>query len=155
MAAIQSSNSINSGALPDSNEIRTFLTQLDSTFHARVNILLVAESLFLAGLSQVWGTKETGIILVICLIAIISTKILWDPLRVLAERTAGIARLLEKDSLYQKYIGSSPAPLNQTHRLANWIPWLFVGSWLIIIALALLRKLGQYPWLFTCCETAP
>jgi hypothetical protein len=47
------------GAMPESAQIRDFLVQLDSTFHSRVNLLLVAESLFLAAVSQVWSSKES------------------------------------------------------------------------------------------------
>ena len=42
---------------------RQFLTHLIATFHARINILLVAESLLLAAMSQVWGSRELGIIM--------------------------------------------------------------------------------------------
>src|SRR5262245_23646937 len=91
-------------ALAQPEGTRAFLVQMDSVFHTRVNILLLAESLFLAALSQVWASKELGIILVICVIAMLTTKLLWDPLKVLAERTKAVASLLEQDALYQHYI---------------------------------------------------
>src|SRR5262245_40449372 len=70
-------------ALSQPDRTRGFLVQLDSVFHTRVNILLVAESLFLAALSQIWASRELAIILLVCAIAILTTKLLWDPLRVL------------------------------------------------------------------------
>ena len=128
-------------ALADPGEARAFLVQLNSVLHTRLNILLVAESLLLAAVSQVWASKELGIILVFCLIAIFATKLLWDPLKALALRTGAVASLLEKDALYQHYIRASPAPLRQAHRLANWVPGLFLVGWVVIMLLALARHL--------------
>jgi hypothetical protein len=121
---------------------RQFLTHLIATFHARINILLVAESLLLAAMSQVWGSRELGIIMTLCALGLVLTILLWDPLRVLAQRTAAVARLLQKDDLYQAYIKGSSRRLQQTHRLANWVPAVFLFCWSIIAALAVLRALG-------------
>jgi hypothetical protein len=100
---------------------RQFLTHLIATFHARINILLVAESLLLAAMAQVWGSRELGIIMTLCALGLVLTILLWDPLRVLAQRTTAVARLLQKDDLYQAYIKF---------------------CWSIIAALAVLRALG-------------
>ena len=128
-------------ALSNPEETRAFLVQLNSILHTRVNILLVAESLLLAAVAQIWASKELGIILVVCLIAILATKLLWDPLRALALRTTAVASLLEKDALYQHYIRASSAPLHQMHRLANWVPELFLAGWVVIVLLAIARHL--------------
>jgi hypothetical protein len=140
-------------ALSDPEETRAFLEQLNSVLHARVNILLVAESLLLAALAQVWASKEFGIIFVVCLIAFLATKLLWDPLQALALRTGAVASLLEKDALYQHYIRASPAPLHQMHRLANWVPGLFLAGWVVILLLATARQLRLLGPLFNACGT--
>lgn len=129
-------------ALADPDGTREFLMQLNVALHTRVNILLVAESLLLAALAELWSSRELGIILVVCLIAILSTKLLWEPLQALAERTKAVASLLEKDALYQHYIRASSAPLHQMHRLANWVPALFSVGWVGIIFLAIARHIG-------------
>jgi len=121
---------------------RQFLTHLIATFHARINLLLVAESLLLAAMSQVWGSRELGIIMTLCALGLVLTILLWDPLRVLSTRTAAVARLLQQDDLYQAYIKGSSRRLQQTHRLANWVPAVFLFCWSIIAALAVLRALG-------------
>jgi hypothetical protein len=126
----------------ETDATRQFLTHLIATFHARINLLLVAESLLLAAMSQVWGSRELGIILTLCALGLVLTILLWDPLRVLAERTAAVTRLLQKDDLYQAYIKGSSRRLQQMHRLANWVPAVFLFCWSIIAALAVLRALG-------------
>ena len=137
----------------DPEETRAFLVQLSSILHTRVNILLVAESLLLAALAQIWVSRELGIILVVCLIAILATKLLWEPLQALALRTGAVASLLEKDALYQHYIRASSAPLHHMHRLANWVPGLFLAGWVVIVLLAMARHLGLLGPLFNASGT--
>jgi hypothetical protein len=72
---------------------------------------------------------------------LILTTLLWGPLRVLSTRTAAVARLLQQDELYQAYIKGSSRRLQQTHRLANWVPAVFLFCWSLIAALAVLRAL--------------
>ena len=140
-------------ALSNPEETRAFLMQLNSVLHTRVNILLVAESLLLAAVAQVWASKELGIVLVVCLIAILATKLLWDPLQALALRTTAVASLLEKDALYQHYIRASSAPLHQMHRLANWVPGLFLAGWVVIVLLAIARHFRLLGPLFVASGT--
>jgi hypothetical protein len=121
---------------------RQFLTHLIATFHARINILLVAESLLLAAMSQVWGSRELCIIMTLCALGLVLTTLLWEPLRVLAQRTVAVARLLQNDDLYQACLKGSSRRLQQTHRLANWVPVVFLCCWSLIAALAVLRALG-------------
>jgi hypothetical protein len=78
-------------------------------------------------------------------LALAMTKLRWDPLNVLSERTSGVAQLLQGDALYQTYVRASQTPLGQTHHLANWVPGLFALAWTAIAVLAVARHLGVLP----------
>jgi hypothetical protein len=140
-----------SGDAPDMDKLRSFLVALDATFHSRINILLVAESLFVAALSQVWGSGGLAINVCFCALGYVITQILWDPIRVLAERTKGVAGKLMADEIYGIYIAASTEKLEQTYRLANWVPRTFLIAWPLFASLAFLRALnwlgeGPFKW---------
>lgn len=116
------------------SEVREFLFLLDNTFHGRVNVLLVAEAIFFAAVSQMWATGSVPITIVLIALGFSLTVILWYPLNVLQKRSKYIANVLrEVDPMYADYLNAVPRKPMATWLLAHGIPIIFLVGWFAVL----------------------
>jgi hypothetical protein len=126
----------------DPERLRGLLFHVDTAFHARVNFLLVAESLFFAAVSQVWSAQDNGIKFMLIAIAILLTLFLWYPMAMLERRSRALARaLIRRDRTYEFYHRSVRAKPIVTRLLAHALPLLFIVGWIGVL-IVLLNKPG-------------
>lgn len=128
------------GEALDLSELERLHIHADATFHTRVNILLVAESIFLAALTQVWSSGGFFIQAALCVLGFITTAFIGGSLDELAKRTAWLATQRMRSTVYSHYVRSVPAPQVQTYRLANTLPSIFLLEWLVLF-LALIARI--------------
>src|SRR5207248_10886535 len=90
---------------PIKEDIRPLLFHVNNVFHMRVNLLLVAESIFFAAIASLWKDGDRSIKLIICGLGITMTLILWFSNATLHKRSNFLTRKLkEVDSIYKQYI---------------------------------------------------
>jgi hypothetical protein len=123
------------------SEVREFLFQLDNTFHSRVNVLLVAEAIFFAAVSQMWATGSVQVTLVLIALGLSLTLILWCPLNVLQKRSKYISDVLKHvDPMYKDYLDAGPRKLMATWLLAHGIPFIFPVGWIALLIVRVLYR---------------
>ena len=142
-------NSARGGEPFDLSELERLHIHADATFHTRVNILLVAETIFLAALTQVWSSGGLFIQAALCMLGFLTTALIGGSLDVLAHRTAWLASQRMCSTVYSSYLRSIPNPPVQTYRLANTLPSIFLLAWLLLLLALVARVLLASPprWL--------
>ena len=116
---------------------RDLLFHVNNVLHDRVNFMLVAESIFFAGLAQVWQiTNAPTIKVILCALGIILTSLLWQPLTSLKTRSDFLTEHLRKtDTLYNAYLDKEP--LRATARLVCALPLVFFCAWILVLLVVL------------------
>jgi len=114
----------------------------DTTLHSRVNILLVAESIFLAALAQVWANAGLFFMQVaLCVLGLLVTILVRSSTATLARRTEWLAaKRTGLSPTYKGYLESIPKPPNQTRRLASTLPLLFLIGWAALLVVVVVRS---------------
>jgi len=116
-------------------DIRQLLFHVNNVFHTRINLLLVAESIFFAAIASLWKDGDRSIKLIICGLGITMTLILWFANATLHKRSNFLTRKLkEVDSTYKQYIDEVPMkPISVTALLTHFLPIISLVAWTLVI----------------------
>ena len=120
-------------------DIRQLLFHVNNVFHTRVNLLLVAESIFFAAIASLWQSGDTSIKLIICGLGATMTLILWFSNATLHRRLNFLTTELKRvDSIYKKYMDVVPLkPISVTAMLTHLLPGVSLAAWALVILVIL------------------
>jgi hypothetical protein len=121
--------------IKEKDNIRQLLFHVNNVFHTRVNLLLVAESIFFAAIASLWKDGDRSIKLIFCGLGITMTLILWFSNATLHKRSNFLTRKLkEVDSIYKQYIDEvSMKPISVTALLTHFLPMISLVAWVLVI----------------------
>ncbi len=116
-------------------DLRQLLFHANNVFHTRVNLLLVAESIFFAAMASLWGKEDLSIRLIVCVLGITMTIMLWYANATLKKRTDYLTVELKKvDRVYEEYMKQRPLkPVSVTHLLTHILPSVLLVAWILVI----------------------
>jgi hypothetical protein len=122
--------------------VRELLFHVNNVFHARVNLLLVAESIFFAAIATLWREQDSLIKFVVCGLGMVMTLVLWFANATLYKRSNVLTEKLKNiDSIYKVYLDAvSQKYVTVTGLLAHLLPFVFSLAWVVVI-LRLLNKI--------------
>ena len=124
----------------DPAELERLHYHVDNALHTRINLLLVAESIFLAALSQLWANGDFFMQVVLCTFGLLVTWVVRSSTETLARRTKWLAEERKKlDPTYKSYLESIPERPVQTKRLAAVLPILFLLGWMLLFVAVFTR----------------
>jgi hypothetical protein len=120
-------------------DIRQLLFHVNNVFHTRVNLLLVAESIFFAAIASLWQSGDTSIKLIICGLGVTMTLILWFSNSTLHRRSNFLTtKLKQVDSIYRGYLDVVPLrPISVTAMLTHFLPVASLAAWALVILIVL------------------
>jgi len=116
----------------DIADIGELLFNVTTLFSTRVNLLLLAESIFFAAIASLWEKGDTAIKPILCGLGVAMTILFWFANAALKSRSDHLARELEEvDPVYKRYMAvRSP---NVTRMLAHVLPLVMLLAWLLVI----------------------
>ena len=118
---------------------RELLFHVNNVFHDRVNLLLVAQSIFFAAIATLWQDQGRLIKLVICGLGIVMTLVLWYANFTLYKRSNVLTVRLQVDPVYKAYLDAvSLKYVTVTGLFAHVLPFACLSAW-TIVALRILR----------------
>lgn len=124
---------------PNIASVRELLFHVNNVFHDRVNLLLVAQSIFFAAIATLWQDQGRLIKLVICGLGIVMTLVLWYANATLYKRSNVLSTKYAVDPVYRDYLNAvSLKYVTVTGLLAHLLPFVCLSAW-IIVALRILR----------------
>jgi hypothetical protein len=113
-------------------DVRELLFHVNNVFHTRVDLLLVAESIFFASIAALWNEPETLIKLTVSGLGTVMTLVLWYANATLKLRSDALARKLRPiDPVYDEYLRA--APLGATSLLTHVLPSVSFAAWVVVI----------------------
>lgn len=117
---------------------RALLFHVNNILHTRVNFVLVAQSLVLAAVAQVWQGNGMSVKVILCGLGIVLTILLWYPLATLNKRGEYLTRhLLPIDPLYRGYLAAwRLRPLTASDTLVHLISLAFFVAWFLLLVVA-------------------
>ena len=120
-------------------DIRQLLFHVNNVFHTRVNLLLVAESIFFAAIAGLWKDGDKLLKLIICGLGIVMTLMLWFSNAALYKRSNFLTnRLSEIDSTYRDYLSVvSLRYISVTGMLTHALPLASLLAWGLVILIVL------------------
>jgi len=120
---------------PDIASVRELLFHVNNVFHDRVNLLLVAQSIFFAAIATLWQDQGRLIKLVICGLGIVMTLVLWYANFTLYKRSNLLTVLLQTiDPVYKAYLDAvSLKYVTVTGLLAHFLPLVCLSAWTIVV----------------------
>jgi hypothetical protein len=118
---------------------RELLFHVNNVFHDRVNLLLLAQSIFFAAIATLWQDQGRLIKLVICGLGIVMTLVLWYANFTLYKRSNVLTVRLQVDPVYKAYLDAvSLKYVTVTGLFAHVLPFACLSAW-TIVALRILR----------------
>jgi hypothetical protein len=126
-------------------DIRQLLFHVNSAFHTRVNLLLVAESIFFAAIASLWGEGSMAIKLIVCGLGVTMTMVLWFANATLKVRTDHLTKeLMKVDGVYLEYMEALEKKLEKenfpvkrlptvTGLLTHFLPLVMLVAWVLVI----------------------
>jgi len=118
---------------------RELLFHVNNVFHDRVNLLLLAQSIFFAAIATLWQDQGRLIKLVICGLGIVMTLVLWYANFTLYKRSNVLTVRLQVDPVYKAYLDAvSLKYVTVTGLFAHVFPFACLSAW-TIVALRILR----------------
>ena len=125
-------------------DIRQLLFHVNNVFHTRVNLLLVAESIFFAAFAALWKDGDKSLKLIVCGLGVIMTAILWFSNATLYRRSNFLtSKLKEIDLIYQGYLEVvSVKYISVTGLLTHALPMVSLLAWglVILVVLGVIRS---------------
>jgi hypothetical protein len=119
---------------PDIASVRELLFHVNNVFHDRVNLLLLAQSIFFAAIATLWQDQGRLIKLVICGLGIAMTTVLWYANATLYKRSNVLTLKLGHDRVYQDYLAAvSLKYVTVTGLLAHFLPFACLSAWTIVV----------------------
>ncbi len=129
----------------DAAELERLQLHVDNIIHIRVNLLLVAESLFLAAFAAIWNSGGFLLQLIISVLGVLMTLIIMQTTSTLRIRSVKLADWRkEKSPVYKAYLESLPRPPKQTKRLTTLLPLIFLSGWILILIIVVVRQFFPY-----------
>jgi hypothetical protein len=115
-------------------DIRELLFNVTTVFNARVNLLLVAESIFFAAIANLWGNEDMAIKLIVCGLGVAMTIMFWLANASLKRRSDRLTVALKKvDAVYNAYMVVHRPFVTQM--LAHVLPLVMLVAWILVIYL--------------------
>jgi hypothetical protein len=115
-------------------DIRELLFNVTTLFNARVNLLLVAQSIFFAAIANLWGNEDMAIKLIVCGLGVIMTIMFWLANTALSARSNHLTEELKKvDAVYKGYMEVGQPFV--TWMLAHVLPFFMLVAWSLVIYL--------------------
>ena len=119
---------------PDIASVRELLFHVNNVFHDRVNLLLVAQSIFFAAIATLWQDQGRLIKLVICGLGIVMTMVLWYANATLYKRSNLLSSKYAADPVYKDYLEAvSLKYVTVTGLLAHFLPLVCLSAWIIVV----------------------
>ena len=129
-------HAVESEEIPQIEYERDLLFHVNNVLHARVNLLLVVESIFFAALAQVRNSTDASgrrFSLVLCVLGLGFTVLVWVTLRSLKARSDFLTKHLAlTDTLYKAYLEMKG--LYSTTILTDVLPGAAALAWIVLIA---------------------
>lgn len=120
--------------VPDLTSTRELLFHVNNVFHDRVNLLLVAQSIFFAAIATLWQDQGRLIKLVICGLGIVMTMVLWYANATLYKRSNLLSSKYAADPVYKDYLEAvSLKYVTVTGLLAHFLPLVCLSAWIIVV----------------------
>ena len=118
----------------DLTSTRELLFHVNNVFHDRVNLLLVAQSIFFAAIATLWQDQGRLIKLVICGLGIVMTLVLWYANATLYKRSNLLSSKYAADPVYKDYLEAvSLKYVTVTGLLAHFLPFVCLSAWTIVV----------------------
>ena len=117
------------------SDLRELLFHVNNVFHTRVNLLLVAESIFFAAIAALWKDGGTSVKLVMCGLGVVLTVMLWIANGALYKRSNHLTgELMKVDPIYLGYMNAvSVRKIPVTLMLAHALPAVSLIAWALVI----------------------
>ena len=116
------------------SDLRELLFHVNNVFHTRVNLLLVAESIFFAAIAALWKDGDRSVKLVMCGLGIVLTVMLWIANGALYKRSNHLTgELMKVDPVYLGYMNAvSVRKIPVTLMLAHALPAVSLIAWVLV-----------------------
>lgn len=116
------------------SDLRELLFHVNNVFHTRVNLLLVAESIFFAAIAALWKDGARSVKLVMCGLGVVLTVMLWIANGALYKRSNHLTReLMKVDPIYLGYMNAvSVRKIPVTKMLAHALPAVSLIAWVLV-----------------------
>ena len=123
----------------DPEVTKLILLHIDGIFHQRINIFLVAESIFFAGVVAGWQSGQNLLKISISIMGLLFTMFLMHTLirlRIGLDFLVNQYKKSEKSKLYKDYTEIEAPGMRSARVFTQVMPWLFIAFWIALIALA-------------------
>ncbi len=116
-------------------DIRQLLFHVNNVFHTRVNLLLVAESIFFAAIAALWKDGDKSLKMIVCGLGVVMTLMLWFSNATLYKRSNYLSGELKKvDALYKEYLEVvSLKYITVTGMLTHALSFILLLAWVLVI----------------------